>query len=171
MKERELDEDGLVIRPNKTRQKRELAEVQSLVMEIIRLGEGERDKLNLDAKFLEGVALAAKMKPSSGRNRQIKYLVKLLQKQDLAQVRQWFDNRDSRQAEENRRFHVLEQWRDRLVEEGDAALGEFLQQYPHTDRQQIRSLIRSASREKTTGKPAGAGRKLFRLLREISADV
>jgi ribosome-associated protein len=171
MKERELDEDGLVIRPNKTRRKRELAELQSLVMEIIKLGEGERDKLNLDSKFLEGVALAAKMKPSSGRNRQIKYLVKLLQKQDLEQVRQWFDNRDSKHSEENRRFHALEQWRDRLVEEGDAALGEFLQRYPRADRQQVRSLMRSASREKATGKPAGAGRKLFRLLREISADM
>ncbi len=171
MKERERDEDGLVIRPNKTQQKRELAELQALVMEIIKLGEGDRDRLKLDGKFLEGVVLAAKMKPSSGRNRQIKYLVKLLRKQDLDHVRQWFDNRDSRHSEENRRFHALEQWRDRLVDEGDAALGEFLQQYPNTDRQQIRSLIRSASREKATGKPAGAGRKLFRLLREISADA
>ncbi|WP_457673260.1 dual-action ribosomal maturation protein DarP, partial [Thiolapillus sp.] len=88
MKERERDEDGLVIRPNKTQQKRELAELQALVMEIIKLGEGDRDRLKLDGKFLEGVALAAKMKPSSGRNRQIKYLVKLLRKQDLDHVRQ-----------------------------------------------------------------------------------
>ncbi len=168
MKER--DEDGLVIRPNKTRLKRELAELQRLVMEIIDLGEGDRAKLGLDDRFLEGVTLAAKMKPSSGRNRQIKYLVKLLQKQDLEQLRHWFEARDSRHAQENRHFHVLEQWRDRLVEEGDAALGDFLRQFPQTDRQQLRSLIRAAVREKASGKPAGAGRKLFRLLREMSVE-
>ncbi|WP_456447262.1 ribosome biogenesis factor YjgA [Thiolapillus sp.] len=167
---KELDEDGLVIRPNKTQLKKELADLQALVMEIMKLGDGDRNKLHLDSQFLDGVALAAKMKPSTGRNRQIKYLVKLLQKQDLEYVRQWFDTRNSKHAEENRRFHVLEQWRDRLVEEGDAALGEFLEQFPQADRQQLRALIRGAVREQSTGKSAGAGRKLFRLLREISAD-
>jgi ribosome-associated protein len=168
MKER--NEDGLVIRPNKTQQKRELAELQSLVMEIIKLGEGDRARLQLDDKFLDGIALAAKMKPSSGRNRQIKYLVKLLQKQDLEPVRHWFETRNSKHAQENRHFHALEQWRDRLVDEGDAALGAFLEQFPQTDRQQLRSLIRAAVKEKSTGKPAGAGRKLFRMLREMSVE-
>ncbi|BAO43793.1 ribosome biogenesis factor YjgA [Thiolapillus brandeum] len=167
---KELDEDGLVVRPNKTRLKRELADLQSLVMEIIALGPGDRARLHLDDKFLEGVALAAKMKPSTGRNRQVKYLVKLLQKQDLDQVRHWFETRNSKHAEENRHFHALEQWRDRLVEEGDAALGEFLEQFPQTDRQQLRALIRGAVKEKSTGKPAGAGRKLFRMLRENSVE-
>jgi len=168
---REVDEDGLAIRPNKTQLKRELAEVQKLVLEIINLGEADRAKLGLDEKFLAGVQRAAAIKPSTGRNREIKYLTKLLQKQDLEHIRNWFAERNSRHSQENRQFHVLEKWRDRLIDEGDVVLQEYLQQYPHTDRQQIRSQIRAAVKEKNTGKPAGAGRKLFRLLRENSAEA
>lgn len=168
---REVDEDGLAIRPNKTQLKRELAELQKLVMEIIALGEGERARLDLDAKFLAGVQRASAMKASSGRNREIKYLTKLLQKQNLQQIQSWFNTRNSKHSEENRHFHALEKWRDRLIAEGDVALQQYLQQYPQTDRQQIRALIRSAVKERNTGKPVGAGRKLFRILRENSAQA
>ncbi len=168
---REVDEDGLAIRPNKTQLKRELAELQKLVVEIIALGEGERGRLDLDEKFLAGVHRASAMKASSGRNREIKYLTKLLQKRNLEQIRNWFETRNSKHSEENRHFHALEKWRDRLIDQGDEALQQYLEQYPHTDRQQIRTLIRSAIKEKNTGKPAGAGRKLFRLLRENSAET
>ncbi len=167
---RDVDEDGMAIRPNKTQQKRELARLQKLVVEIINLGEGERAKLGLDEKFVAGVQRASAMKASSGRNREIKYLTKLLQKQNLEYICNWFDSRNSKHSEENRHFHALEKWRDLLVSEGDVALEQYLQQYPQANRQQLRSLIRSAIREKDTGKPAGAGRKLFRLLRESAAE-
>ncbi|WP_456415292.1 ribosome biogenesis factor YjgA [Thiolapillus sp.] len=167
---REVDEDGLAIRPNKTQLKRERARLQQLVVDIINLGEGERAKLGLDDQFLAGARRASAMKASSGRNREIKYLTKLLQKQDLESIGKWFDSRNSKHSEENRHFHALEKWRDRLVSQGDAALQQYLEAFPHTDRQQIRSLIRSAVREKDTGKPAGAGKKLFRILRENAAE-
>ncbi|WP_456381132.1 ribosome biogenesis factor YjgA [Thiolapillus sp.] len=168
---REVDEDGLAIRPNKTQLKRELARLQKLVVEIINLGEGERAKLGLDEKFVAGVQRASAMKASSGRNREIKYLTKLLQKQDLEHIFNWFDARNSKHSEENRHFHALEKWRDRLVSRGDAALEQYLEEFSQVNRQQLRSLIRSAIREKDTGKPVGAGRKLFRFLRETTAEA
>ena len=166
---KEVDEDGLVIRPNKTQLKRELAELQKLVVEIVNLSESDRSKLDLDTKFLEGVQRVLAMKASSGRNREIKYLTKRLQQsENLENIRQWFETRNSKHSEENRHFHALEKWRDRLIEEGDAAFQQYLEAYPQTDRQQIRTLIRNAVKEKTSGKPAGAGKKLFRMLRENS---
>ncbi len=167
---RDVDEDGLAIRPNKTQLKRELARLQKMVVEIIDLGEGDRARLRLDDKFLAGVQRASAMKASSGRNREIKYLTKLLQEQDLEYISNWFDTRNSKHSEENRNFHALEKWRDRLISQGDVALEQYLQQFPHVDRQQIRSLIRNAIREKDGGKPAGAGKKLFRQLRENAAE-
>jgi len=167
---REVDEDGLAIRPNKTQLKRELGELQKLVVEIIDLGEGDRARLDLNDKFFAGVHRALAMKASSGRNREIKYLTKLLQQApNLEDIRNWFATRNSKHSAENRHFHALEKWRDRLISQGDEALQQYLEQYPDTDRQQIRALIRSAVKEKNTGKPAGAGKKLFRLLREKSA--
>ena len=167
---REVDEEGFAIRPNKSALKREQAEIRRLVLALLDTGEGEWRRIGLAPELVKGLLQARTMKVSGARNRQIKFLARLLQEQGLDEVRGWMENRELRQAEENRQFHELEQWRDRLVEAGDTALEAFLELYPHTDRPQIRALIRSAARERDTGKPAGAGRKLFRLLREISAS-
>ena len=166
---REVDEEGFAIRPNKTRLKQEQAEIRKLVVALMEAGEKEWERLGLDGKLREGLLLARGMKASGARNRQIKFLARQLQQDGLEVARSWFENRDLLQAEQNRGFHQLEQWRERLVEEGDQALEAFLEQYPDTDRQHLRQLVRAAGKEKRQGKPAGAGKKLFRLLREISA--
>lgn len=166
---REVDEEGFAIRPNKSALKREQAEIRRLITTLLEGSDSEWERMGLDAKLIEGLRLARGMKASSARNRQIKFLARQLQEEELEEVRNWFEKRDLLQAEENRRFHQLEQWRDRLVEEGDEALQRFLEDHPDTDRQHIRQLIRAAARERSSGKPAGAGKKLFRYLREISA--
>ena len=70
----------------------------------------------------------------------------------------------------NQAFHHLERWRDRLIEEGDAALGDALAEWPGLDRQQLRQLVREARRERDQSKPRGAGRKLFRYLRSLDEN-
>jgi ribosome-associated protein len=165
---REVDEEGFAIRPNKTRLKREQAEIRKLVVALMAAGEKEWRGLGLDAGFQKGLLLARGMKASGARNRQIKFLARQLQQNGLEAACAWLENRDLLRAEEHRRFHQLEQWRERLVEEGDGALEAFLEHYPRTDRQHLRQLVRAAMREKNEGKPTGAGKKLFRLLREIA---
>ena len=167
---REVDAEGFAIRPNKTRLKRELAQIRSLIEDLLELGSKDLEKLNLSDKFMDELAVARKMRPSSGRNRQIKYLAKLLQSSGYEAVAQWLAARDEQHAAENRRFHALEQWRERLLHEGDSALQDYLEQHPAADRQQLRQLIRNARREREQGKPAGAGKKLFRLLRDAQLN-
>ena len=58
--------------------------------------------------------------------------------------------------------------RDRLVEEGDVAIPTVLELYPDADRQQLRSLIRNAQKEKATNKPPKSFRQIFQYLRELS---
>jgi ribosome-associated protein len=67
-------------------------------------------------------------------------------------------------------LHQLEAWRDRLIDEGDEALGELLVRFPQADRQQLRQLARQARTEREQNKPLHAYRELFRLLREIAGD-
>ena len=54
--------------------------------------------------------------------------------------------------------------------EGDAALAEFLNEYPSADRQHLRQLARNAKEEKLKNKPPHAFRDLFRELRELVVD-
>jgi len=166
---REIDDEGFAIRPNKSQLKREQAAIRELVLALVEAGEGTWQALELDDALVEGLALARRMKASGARNRQIKYLARLLQQEGLERAQGWLAERDRRQAEARRHFQRLEQWRDRLVEEGDVALSAFLECHPQGDRQQLRQAVRAARREREQGKPVGAGKKLFRLLREIDA--
>ena len=61
-------------------------------------------------------------------------------------------------AAEPQQFHLAEQWRARMIEEGLAAAAEF----PGGVTEPLSQLIASAQRERATGKPPGAARALFR---------
>ena len=77
------------------------------------------------------------------------------------------DQVDSSTREYNERFHALERWRDRLIAGGDAALEDFIGQYPDADRQHLRGLIRHAQHEAAHNKPPAAARKVFKYIREL----
>ena len=66
-------------------------------------------------------------------------------------------------------MHRVESWRERLLEEGDAALGQLLDEHPHADRQHLRQLVRSTLEERKRNKPPRAFRELFRELKALLA--
>ena len=154
-------------RPNKSLLKRQIAERSALVEQMTALTDAELRRIGVEDFVIEQVAEVRAIAPSGARNRQLKYAVKRLDDADLAIVKTYLNNRQSQQLAVNQAFHLLENWRTRLIEQGDAALGEALAVWPQIDRQQIRQLIRDARRERDVGKPAGAARKLFRYLREL----
>lgn len=162
-----VDEDGFAIRPNKTQLKEDLAETKLLVLRLIETGKREQIELNLSQQIMDGLIQARGMKPDNARKRLVKHITKLLNRGDVELVKQFFAGQDVRQQQLNHAFHQLEQLRDRMIEEGDSVLQDFLNQHGTADRQQLRQSLRNAQKERDTGKPAGAGRKLFGLLRGV----
>ena len=65
------------------------------------------------------------------------------------------------------RFHRIERWRERLIEEGDAALQELGETFPDIDRQYVRQLVRNARQEQSASMAVNAYRALFRYLRGL----
>jgi ribosome-associated protein len=59
-----------------------------------------------------------------------------------------------------RELQLAERWRTRLLDEGIAAAAEL----PGGGGEQLPTLLANARRERTSGKPPGAGRALFRYL-------
>ncbi|EGI5004785.1 DUF615 domain-containing protein, partial [Salmonella enterica subsp. enterica serovar Thompson] len=57
-----------------------------------------------------------------------------------------------------------------LIVEGDDAVAEVLTLWPHADRQQLRSLIRNAKKEKEGNKPPKSARQIFQYLRELAEN-
>ena len=167
----EVDENGFAIRPNKTRLKQELAEINALVLQLIDLTEQEQLELKLTDQIMSGLKQARGMKADNARKRLLKHLTKLLSREDVELVKDYFGRRDALQRQMKHAFQQLQKLRDRMVDEGDSVLQEFLNEHGTADRQQLRQALRNARKERETGKPAGAGKKLFRLLREESAQV
>jgi ribosome-associated protein len=151
-------------KPSKSAVKRELADLQRLAEQMTTLRDSELARLGVDPALREALGMVRSMKPSGARQRQIRYCVRLMDIDALQQVRDQLTAGRARHAAVNRRFHTAEQWRDRLRQEGDEALAELVSACPAIDRQHVRRLVRDAVREQESGKPPGAGRKLFRYL-------
>ena len=69
-------------------------------------------------------------------------------------------------------MHLAEQWRDKLVLDDDA-LGAWLTEYPATDAQQLRALIRQARKDYKPENPGAAPRhgKSYREIFQMVKDT
>ncbi len=153
-------------KPSKSARKRELLALQGLADQMATLSDSQLRKLNIEEALREAIAELRAMRPSGARNRQIKHCVKLMDPEELQEVRVYIADQQSKRVGSNQVFHEIERWRDRLIEEGDTALEALFTTNDTLDRQHVRRLCRDAVRERESGKPAGAGRKLFRYLKD-----
>jgi ribosome-associated protein len=163
----EHDEDEEIIYVSKSQLKRESHALQELGEELVELPAAKLEKIPLPEELAEAVALARRIKARGGRKRQLQYIGKLMRKLDEEPIRLAMSQLKSESARETAQLHQLEQWRDRLVAEGDAALAELLEQQPQADRQHLRQLVRNAQREIKQNKPPKSARELFRYLRTL----
>ena len=108
--------------------------------------------------------------PAHGaRKRQLAYLAKQMRRHEDAEldaIRDALDAAAAPSRRETARLHALEHWRERLLEEGDDALADFIAEHPRADRQRLRQLARNALEERRRNKPPRAFRELFRELRD-----
>lgn len=160
--------------PSKSQLKRDSNALQDLGAELINLSKAQLARLTLPDSLLNALAEMQKIKANEARRRHVQYIGKLmrgLDEETVAEIQDLLDSLQHRHAQSIAQQHQLENWRQRLLEEGDAALGELLQEYPHADRQKLRQLMRKAQQAQTKDQGPKAFRELFRALRELSAKA
>ena len=129
------------------------------------------ERLNLSAATWAALDETPRIKDPRARPRHWKRIANLLEREDMHAVHALLDQSEERERAAAALHHRLERWRERLIAEGDPALGDFLDEHPEIDRQQLRTLVRAAQRDAERGRPE-APRKLFRFLREaVQAEV
>ncbi len=163
----EFFDDDFSGEKSKSQVKRELHALQELGERLTTLKPDVLAKLPLSDALQKALAEAPKHKAHVARKRHIQYIGKLMREQDIEAIVSLIDQLDSSTREYNERFHALERWRDRLIEGGDAALESFVADYPDTDRQHLRGLIRHAQHEAAHNKPPAAARKVFKYIRDL----
>lgn len=161
------DEDDEIIWVSKSEIKRDAEELKRLGVELVELGKNALDKIPLDADLRAAIELAQRIK-MEGRRRQLQLIGKMLRQRDVDPIRQALDKLKNRHNQQVVVFHKLEQLRDRMVDGSDEAIEEVMNLWPDADRQQLRSLVRNARKEKAGNKPPKSARQIFQYLRELA---
>ena len=152
---------------SKSQRRREALEVKSLAARLIELSPALRARLPLEEDVRRAIEQAQAIRSNVARKRQLQFVAKLLRRADTEAIREAMEAFEADARKLTGRQHRSEAWRDRLLDQGDDAVGALLSQRPGSDGQRLRQLIRSARREATGGKPPAAARTLFRMLREM----
>jgi ribosome-associated protein len=160
-------DDSLDEGKSKTQVKRELHALVDLGERLTALKPDVLARLPLTDALRRALADASKHTANIARKRHIQFIGKLMRDQDIEAILVLLDQLDASTRQYNERFHNLERWRDRLVAGPDQVLEAFFADYPETDRQHLRNLVRQAQHETAHNKPPATTRKIFKYIREL----
>ena len=137
---------------SRTDLKRESDALQDLGKELLTLRADLFEKVGLPEKLVDALAEAKRITNFEGKRRQMQYVGKIMRKLDpelVQAARQALEEQHKGSADVKLTLHLAEQWRDRLIVSDDH-LGVWLDQFPATDVQQLRTLMRQVRKDDAT---------------------
>lgn len=166
-------ESGEFLSPSRSQQRREALEVLELARQLAGMTPHQVSRLPVPDHLLPHIDETRRITSHIAHKRQLQFLAKQMRKEDdevLEAIRDALDEHGDAARVEAAQLHRAEAWRDRLINDGDAALADLMATYPRADRQHLRQLARNAHEERLKNKPPHAFRELFRELRELLAQ-
>lgn len=157
--------------PSKTQLKREAQALLDIGKKLLELKDAELARIPMTDELRKEVMQGRGIKAFAARKRHLKFLGRLLREQDSEAVVAAVTEIEAARNGETVQFHRMEKWRDRLMEEGDGAMQEWINTYPDSDWRKLRDVLRQARKEHDQGKPPTAFKQLFRLIRETMESV
>lgn len=160
--------------PSKTQVKQEMHALQELGAELLKLSNSELDLIGVAGELRAALREHGRMPTREARRRHLQFIGRLLREGDSEPIQERLTQLRAGQA---RALSQAEQWRERLIDQ-DSAMTQWVEQYPHTDIQSLRALVRNARKElerlenTASDKPAAKtdrrhSRQLFQTLREL----
>ena len=153
--------------PSRSADKRSAESAQALGEALVALKPEQLARFGLPERLQDAILEAQRITAHGALRRQRQYIGRLMREVEAAPIRDRLLELRGEDAVSRARLHRVERWRDRLVAEGDAALGALLEQHPEAERARLRQLIREAQREHAADAPPHAQRALFRALRAL----
>lgn len=165
------EDDDEIIYVSKSELKRDAQQAADLGKELLELSPAQLDTLPLGDELRAAIALGQKIRNKhEGFRRQRQYIAKLVRQQDPQPITDALDVLKNQHNMETLKLHQAEQWRERLLSEGNDAVQAFIDEFSAVDIQRLRQLIRQAGKEKAANKPPKAFRELFQLVKEQLAE-
>lgn len=151
---------------SKSQRKKDMLALQKLGESLILLSESQLKEIEMPEILLIAI-LDAKNFQAEARRRQLQYIGKLMRSIDAEPIKIALKKIQFTRESNASKFKRVEQWREKLIVGGDQRLNQFLTEYPDTDRQQLRQIIRKAQTERKNNKNLGAEKLLFKFLVKI----
>jgi len=155
--------------PSRSARKRAHEALQQLARQALEAPAARVNRLALDEHLAQAIRDGRRIPASSARARHIRYLAGLLAADPdgaAALGAALAEDRETH-ARQVAALHRVERWRDRLLEEGDAALAELVAAHPDVDAGAVRDLIRQARKDQGTARQAATSRRLFQLIKPV----
>ncbi len=167
---------------SRTDRKKDSDDRQDLGVDLLTLRSELIARLNTQGhmtdQLREALAEARRITNFEGKRRQMQYVGKLMRKlseESIEAVKDALNEQRMGSTKDTLALHLAESWRDRLLAE-DTALQEWMNEYPTTDSQQMRALVRQARKDDVTSKAdiakgllprqSRAFREIFQLIKE-----
>ncbi|MCH9687038.1 MAG: DUF615 domain-containing protein [Deltaproteobacteria bacterium] len=168
----DLDAEQSRGRPTAREHRAESNALWELAKSLVEMKPPQLATVSLPAEVVSAVEACRGFRKNA-RIRELRRISTMLRRLDVDALTE--EVRDAgKQRRRSQREQVYEQWRERLVAEGDRALTEFVDQHPMADPQRLRQLLRQARRSPGSGKSKQALRSILRLVREaleVELDV
>lgn len=150
---------------SKSQKKREAEALQKIGVKLISLSPANLDKLPLTEALRQAIDQAKTIKKHGALRRQEQLIGKLMRQAEHEEICIAFQKLITEEKNQTTVFHLIENWRNRLIHDENEALTEFLQLYHTQDIQKLRQLIKNAKDEKQNPQITGATKALFRFIK------
>lgn len=155
-------------RPSKTQLKKDMHELQALGEALVALPDNRVVDLPIAERLRDAVAEYKRTRSFEGKRRQMQYIGKLMRGCDSEPIKEAVASFQLGHARNALALHDSERWRAELVAD-DNALTRWVAEYPQSDVQKLRALIRNARKDFAAAPENRSGRgfrELFQYIRQ-----
>ena len=157
---------------SKSQIKREMHELREMGEQLINLPKAQFNSLTmLSEKLILAVEEAPRIKQNNARKRHLQYIGKLMRDIDVDALQESLHQLKEKSHRSAKQKPYIENWTNELMDGDKQELESFIEQFPASNIQKLRQLIRQAKKEKTVGKASKDRQKLFVFIRDIVSEA
>ena len=169
-----VDPDALFDeRPSKTQRKKASHDLQAIGEALVEMPASRLEGLAMPDILRDALHEYKHTRSHEARRRQMQYIGKLMRRADPEPLREAVAAMQLGQAKDALALHQAEHWRVVLLAD-EAALERWAAEFPGSDLQQLRSLVRAARKDAAMAPEQRSGRafrELFRFIRQQQSGV
>ncbi len=164
-----LDNDDEEEIKSKSQIKREMEALQAIGRQLTELKPEQLKKVPMSEDLAHAIKESYNIRQREAKRRHLQFIGKLMRSEDHEAIQYALDEFDSSSERFTQALHQLEAWRERLINEGNEALSDYISEHETVDVQHLRSLVRNAKKDVEKQKNSGASKKLFQFLRSVES--